>query len=305
MFWTVRKIEALFLLTIVVSVVAVFFAAPQIALGITTEIDEGEVMPAYDFSSVPDRIMGDALTLAQSLYGNNQSAKDEFTRQLIGTYLIAKEHDVVVMFNPGGWGWKSLDDSPDWSGIAAGMKAELEASGYNPLLLNYRRSNGNLKSYVDEFMAILDLCPVKANELAARIEFLTRHTPGLKVIAAGESNGTIICDQVMSILSHHPSVYSIQTGTPFWHKVENVDRTLIINDNGLIPDTFHKGDVFIIISTNLEIMYGYRDPAQDTGTILNLFDAPGHAYSWRNFSVRSRIQDFLGRNFGVKEFSEP
>ncbi len=300
MFWTVRKIEVIFILAVILSVVAVFFASPQVVLGITTEIGEGEVTPAYDFSTVPDRITRDALTLAKSLYGNNQIARDEFTSQLIGTYLMAKDSDVILMFNPGGWGWKSLYDSPDWSGIAARMDSELQASGYRPLLLNYRRSNGNLKSYVDEFMSILDLYPVKAIELAARIDFLTRHIPDFSVIVSGESNGTIICDKVMSILKDNPRVFSIQTGTPFWHKVENVDRTLIINDNGFIPDTFHNGDVFIIISSNLEIMYGYRKPGQDTGTILNFCAAPGHTYSWQNVAVRGRIQGFLDKNFGLR-----
>ena len=59
---------------------------------------------------------------------------------------------------------------------------------------------------------------------------------GLKVIIAGESTGTVITDKAMGILKNDPRVYSIQTGTPFWHKSSSLERTLLMNTNGATMD---------------------------------------------------------------------
>ena len=83
-----------------------------------------------------------------------------------------------------------------------------------------------------EFFEAATHYPHKAKDLAERVEFLTDHLPDLKVIIAGESTGTVISDKTMGILKDEPRVYSIQTGTPFWHKPVDLDRTLLMNSNG-------------------------------------------------------------------------
>jgi hypothetical protein len=142
-------------------------------------------------------------------------------------------------------------------------------------------------------MAVIGLYSLKAKALASRINFLTEHIPGLRVILTGESNGTIICDEAMKLLKDNPRVFSIQTGTPFWHTNLKNDRTLIINDNGVLPDTFSSGDFFTIVSRNIEVMLGFARPDNNKGTILNFFAAPGHTYSWEELAVRRQIENFL------------
>ena len=297
--WDVRRIEVFFILTIILSVATVLLVTPQTVLGITTSAgDVGELMPVHDPTSVPKEVLEDTEKVGNELFGRNESARDIFTGQLIGSYLFAENRDVIIIFNPGGWGLTSLYDSPQWKSIASGITSEIEGLGFSPLLLEYRRSNGNLASYVDETMAILDLYPVKAKELAYRADFLTRHFPDLKIILAGESNGTIICSQVMEILKDNNCIFSIQTGTPFWHKSQMLSRALIINDNGLIPDSFSKGDFFTIISKNFEVLFGFSKEKRPE-TIMKLLVAPGHFYSWQNSTVRNRIKNFLGENFGT------
>jgi hypothetical protein len=140
----------------------------------------------------------------------------------------------------------------------------------------------------------------KANQLAHEIQFLTRHIPDLKVLITGESNGTIISDQAMRILVHSPQVYSIQTGTPFWHDSVALERTLVLNSNGITPDSFSRGDFMTIVRANVKTLMGATLPKEQSGAIGNFIKAPGHDYWWQYPGVYPRIIEFLNKNFGTK-----
>lgn len=290
----IRVLKLFITLAILLSVTVVFLASPSMAPGITSPVDTRDPLTvSYDLTTVPERIKTDAQRLSTALLGDNKEAESEFAEQLLSTYIAAKDREVVILFNPGGWGWRFLSDSPNWHSIFLGMQEDLKNSDVKALFLEYRRSAGTLKSYVDEYMAVIGLYSLKAKALASRINFLTEHIPGLRVILTGESNGTIICDEAMKLLKDNPRVFSIQTGTPFWHTNLKNDRTLIINDNGVLPDTFSSGDFFTIVSRNIEVMLGFARPDNNKGTILNFFAAPGHTYSWEELAVRRQIENFL------------
>jgi len=142
--------------------------------------------------------------------------------------------------------------------------------------------------------------PSKAKDLAYRVEFLTDHVPDLRVILAGESNGTIICDNAMNILEDNPQVYSIQTGPPFWHKNAMSDKKLLLTSNGITPDSFSQGDVRTMIFASLKALFGLSQPEDEPGKILHYVRAPGHDYQWQYYSVYSQITNFLDDNFGIK-----
>ena len=132
----------------------------------------------------------------------------------------------------------------------------------------------------------------KGKDLACRVEFLTRHNSDVKVILAGESNGSVICDRAMAILEDNPQVYSIQTGPPPWHTSLGLDRTLVLNDNGVIPDSFSRGDILTLARANVRSWLGLPELESDSGKILHYVKAPGHEYGWWYPGVYSRIVDF-------------
>jgi hypothetical protein len=134
------------------------------------------------------------------------------------------------------------------------------------------------------------------------VEFLTTHLPELRVIIAGESNGTIICDQVMSILADNPRVYSIQSGPPFWHDSVPLDRTLVMTYNGRTPDSFSQGEVLTVAQANLRALFGLPEPPNESGAILHFIKAPGHDYWWQYPEVYRQITDFLEQNFGIEKW---
>jgi len=256
-------------------------------------------LPLSDYSSVPQSVVNAAVQMAAEVVGNNQKKLQNFVDQLLATYIDAKNSDVVVVFNPGGWGWNASHTS-GWGSILDGMKAQLESEGYQTLVLNYRRTSSGIAAIFKEFFEAAMRYPNKARDLAMRIKFLTDNLPDLRVIIAGESTGTVISDKTMIILKDDPRVYSIQTGTPFWHKPAELDRTLLINSNGATVDTFSYGDVPAMIWASVKSWFGLSSPNEKPGNILFWLRAPGHDYSWQYPGVYNGVVNFIKKNFGSK-----
>ena len=169
-------------------------------VGVTCEVGSGGIpLSLDDLGVVPQSVVDDATKLAAELFGDCQEECDNFANQLLATYLEAEDKDFVILFNSGGWGWTSLESSLGWHSIVTGIESELAGLDYEALLLDYRRTAESLRGQFDEFIEMVTGYPSKAAELASRVDFLTNHIPGLKVIIAGESNGTVISDKVMNI----------------------------------------------------------------------------------------------------------
>lgn len=293
----IRLLKLFIALSILLSLAIVFLSSPPIASGVISRLGESNSISAnLDLAGVSVQIYDDAERVSKSLCGDNQKVVDAFTNEILSTYVDARDCEVVVIFNPGGWGWRFVNDSPNWSSIFKGMKEYLDLNNVDALFLEHRRSDGTLQSYVDEYVSVIGIDSFKARVLATRINFLTEHISGIKIIITGESNGTVICDEVMKILHGNPQVYSIQTGTPFWHEDDENSRTLIINNNGIVPDTFANGDFFTMISRNVETLFGFSTFDASKGHVLNLFAAPGHTYTWEDLTVRNKIENFLTQN---------
>lgn len=260
----------------------------------------GEAKPVTmnDLSGIPQSVAEDAEAVALKLYGDYQDKYAEFVDQLLTAYVEAKDRDFVVIFNPGGWGTKILERSPGWNEICRGIEAELDQMGYSSLVLDYRRTAESLRGIAKELVELFSVYPSKAKNLASRVEFLTRNVPDLKIIVAGESNGTVISDTVMDMLHDNPRVYSIQTGPPFWHKQETLERTLVLDTNGQIPDAFSNGDIPAMLIASLKALIGISSPEDENpGRIFYFVRAPGHDYRWQYPDVYLEISEFLEQSF--------
>jgi hypothetical protein len=258
-------------------------------------------LPKYDYSAVPQSVLEDATALAREMVGEGRDKLQGFIDQLVATYMEARDTDVVIVFNSGGWGWNLTMETPGWASILDGIKSELDNLGYKSLVLNYRRTSSGVWGCIKEFIEAVARYPRKARELAKRVEFLTDHIPSLKVIVTGESTGTVISDKAMGILQDKPQVYSIQTGTPFWHKPTALDRTLLMNSNGKGIDTFSYGNVPAVVWATFKSWFGLSSTEDNPGNILSWLRAPGHDYSWQYPGVCSEVVKFLANNFGWKQ----
>ena len=247
-----------------------------------------------DFSAVPAGVIDYAVRMAQNAADIVRKQIKAYADELVATYVAARDKDIVIFFNSGGMGWNLTTDTPGWASILHGIERQLEKLGHKPLVLNYRRTGGGMLNTVKEVFEAARRYPNKAKDLARRVLFLIDNLPDMKVIIAGESTGTVISEKAMRILSEEERVYSIQTGMPFWHTPEVLERTLSMNDNGIRLDTFHYGQGRAILWATAKSWVGLKDKP---GTILSWLKAPGHDYSWEYPGVSSVVTDFLNRNF--------
>ncbi len=296
-----RRIRMVVALTVVLSLGAVLVVPSSVLMGATGVVgDEGRPLTEADFAAIPGPVIDDAVRLAGELYGDYREEDSDFVRQLLTMYLEAQDKDFIMVFNAGGWGSKSMEVSHDMRSIFDGINYDLDAAGYSTLFVDYlRTTDETVRGHLDEMMSMLSLYPSKARDLALRVQFLTDHLPGTRVIVTGESTGAIICDRVMDILEGNPRVYSIQTGPPFWYRNKALERTLVLKDNGMVPDSFSQGDFFTIISATLESALGVVTPEGQSGKVLYYLGAPGHEYLWEYPGVYSRILDFIYQNFEI------
>lgn len=295
----VHRLKVAVILTVALSLAIVILVPSLMVPATTSEAGTGGIpLSIQDLSTVPQSIVDDATRLATELFGNGPREYHDFINQLLATYLVAKDKDIVMFFNSGGWGWTLIEDSPEAQSFATGMESELASLGYTSLMLDYSRTASTLNGHLSELMLAVGLYPLKAKDLASRVEFLTNHIPGIKVILTGMSNGTLIGESVMNILRDIPQVYSIQLGPPFWSNSIVSDRSLAIRSNGIVPDSFSQGNVFTIIRASLESLFGMSQ--DNAGHILLYVKAPGHDYQWQYPEVRSQIISFLQQNFGLK-----
>ena len=296
-----RKFGVLVALSGVMLLAVVLLTLSCSEVGITDEIGLEGVLATPDFYGVPQSVSEDATKLAVELFGDSREKYEDFVEQLLAAYMGARDKDIIVVFNSGGWGWNLLDKTPGWRSILAGIESELDELGYTSVMLNYRRTSETLGGCIKEFVEVTTRYPSKAKDLAHRVEFLTEHIPDLRVIVAGESNGTVISDCAMNILQDNPQVYSIQTGPPFWHKNVVLDRTLMLYSNGIATDTFSEGDIPVMLWVSLKDWLGLSQPDEVPGTVMRYLRAPGHDYSWQYPQVSFQITGFLEENFGIKK----
>jgi pimeloyl-ACP methyl ester carboxylesterase len=286
-----RRLKIVVILVVAISLAAVLLAPSPVSPATVYVVGAEAPLQIQDYSAVPQPVVEDAGRLAAELFVDDQNKQQKFTGQLLATYVAARDKDVVVIFNSGGWGWSSVLDSPYGSDFVAGIESALADLGYASLMLDHYRTGNNINGLVSELLFAVDKYPSKAIDLASRIEFLTRHLPGIKVIVTGMSNGASICEDAMLILRDNQQVYSIQLGPPFWNGSTISDRALVLRSNGIVDDTFSQGDIITIISINVETMLGISQ--EDPGNILLYIGAPGHDYRWQHPAVRSQIIDFL------------
>ena len=292
---------ALFVALVVVMAVMV---ASYIEMGVTSEIGTGgQPLLAYDVAAVPPSVIDDASEVAAEIFGDDEAKCRDFAAQLLASYAEAKDHDFVLVFNSGGWGWNLLEESLGWWGIFEGIDAELASWNYTSVSLDYLRATPDFKGRLDEFWESLIGYRSKAEVLAARTEFLTDHLPDIRVILAGESTGAVIIDSAMVIMGDNPRVYSIQAGPPFWHETITKERSLIMMGNGVSVDTLSYGNGFDFILGCYEKWFGVLKPAADYGTGPHIVVAPGHDYWWQYPVVRSQITEFLRENFAPEEIA--
>jgi hypothetical protein len=252
---------------------------------------------------------------AAEVVGSGKKAQEQFVTEVLDLYSKVKDSDLVIFCNSGGWGNKPLSSDYQGRSWLTGMIAKLTQLGYEPCVIDDIRTGDGLIEHLFEFKEDLTHYPSKAKVLAAKIDFLTQHITDLKVIITGQSNGAAFASEVANRLKDNPKVYSIQVGIPFWHRVREVGRSLVIDNSGIGSDTLADRDLVTIIKSNWGKLLILNHVPSFTPVdwfisrsvlILTSYNfglglqAPGHEYMWEYPGVGPVIEAFLVNNFSTQ-----
>jgi hypothetical protein len=242
-----------------------------------------------------------AYELATVLFDDSAEC-DRFANEVTAIYFASKNVDFLLVYNTGGFGGAAMADDPEWPSILEGIRAELADLGYESMIIEHQRGKGGIGGFIEEVEELEDDYLTKAPELAAKVAFLTKYNPELKVITTGRCFGAIFSNEVMELEAENLRVYSIQAGVPFWYTEPGGERTLVLEDNGEMPDILGKRGLLVFLWALGKANFGQRPSSSpiEGGSIKILswyFRTPGHTYAWNYPGVRSRIVAFLEENF--------
>ena len=241
--------------------------------------------------------------------------KEQFAAELLALYYEAKDCGFVVFCSSGGWGKKTLASDCQGRSWLTGIEAKLTELGYTYCIVDGIRTGDGLKEYLFEFKEHLAHYPSKAEQMAAKIDFLTQQIADIKILITGQSNGAAFASEVAEQLEDNPEVYSIQVGCPFWYEAPEVSRSLVIDSGGVEVDALARSDIVTLLKANwLKLFIIGHAPSftpfdwlvTKAFLIFGLQDynlgleAPGHEYMWEYPGVGPVIGTFLVENFGME-----
>ena len=245
-------------------------------------------------AEIPEAVRQDASSLALELCGGNTVQCQEMEEGLLDALSYGVGKDVLLVFNSGGQGQDEI--GPEWGSILEGIEGELHRLGYSTMLVVYNRTPPGFWNFMKELRGTFTAYSSKVGPLAAQVDFMARHMGNARVLLLGESAGAILSNEALRMLEANPDVYSIQTGMPcIYRGALDEERSLVMNDNGVYPDSLSRGDLWTIFQANLGRIPTYRP---EEGHFLFYMRTPGHIYTWEHPGVRSRVAVFLEERFG-------
>jgi len=206
---------------------------------------------------------------------------------------LAKDNDVIIIFNSGGWGNTPLEKAADFTPIIEGIKKTLEDFGYNSLVIPYIRTEDTLSGKIAGARDFLSSYSSSSKILAKKVEFLTENLPDKKIILTGLSAGGALVDEAMGKIETKASVYAIEAGVPFWIKTFEAENILQLNNNG--KDSLSAGEIRTLLFTLVKAPFKWIFSKMNGQNLpfSQAFYVPGHEYSWSSPEVGSQITTFL------------
>ncbi len=254
-------------------------------------------------------VVNDAQTLAQRLLGTSHNKKADFVNRVLSNYAAVRDKDILIMHNPGGWGFTDIENLIDWErSIVEGVKQTISNTGCSWVFLQYFRSGSKwwnrCLNIPEQVRYYLTGRFIKAELLAAELNYLTEHNSKLKIFLLGVSQGAAFGNTVMKHTGNNQRVFSIELGTFFAYlRRRNItERTLVLDSNGLVPDPIVHFKLWPGVKSYVTAPFRWvrfrmqGKPAKFTYCI----NVPGHEYEWQNPNVGAPIEKFILTNLGYK-----
>lgn len=269
-----RRWAAWILLSIVLLSLILLFALPSGRVNKEEVWHHLETLAEYDIElSTSD------LRLQAEELGDRLSWSDESTDELLEWYGIAKDIDVLLVYNTGGLGGSPMEEDEEWPTVLEAVQSELTDLGHTSDIVEFKRGGYGSGELVPTIGDVFNMFSETAPELAGRLRFLLSYCPELRVIVTGRSTGAAFCREVMRLLEPETNIYSIQAGLPVWYNSSFKDaRTFTIEED---DDPLSNGNIGALIKHNLGRIPTTTPPEEGSLQILSWYlKVPGHAFNW-------------------------
>jgi pimeloyl-ACP methyl ester carboxylesterase len=213
----------------------------------------------------------------------------------------ASPYDVIIIYNPGGWGNATLEESTDFLPILLQIQETLYGLGYNSGLLAYRRSAGGFAAQITDLKQTVTGFPEIAQIQARDITFLTENLPYKRILLVGFSNGGGLTARTKEDLNNPHGVCSIVAGTAAWYETDETSTSLVLDNER--ADVLAAGDAWGIFTGSVAAPFRLIH-ARLTGNPMAVglsLQYSGHEYLWSSPRVGPPVEEFLTRNFPPRD----
>ena len=124
-------------------------------------------------------------------------------RQIQRTLESAKNKDVIIIFNSGGWGYTSLKEAKDLAPIVKGVEETLNNWKYSTIVVPYNRTKDSLVGEITGLKELLNSFKNSSKDLANGIESIVNNFPDKNIIVVGLSNGAAFVNEIYGKISEN------------------------------------------------------------------------------------------------------
>jgi hypothetical protein len=206
-----------------------------------------------------------------------------------------KENEVIIIFNSGGWGTKSLNSNSQLNSIVSEIKKILEEENYRIEVVEYNRTKESFLGKVGSIKEILSNFSKTSRIFATKIEEFLIINPERKIIMAGLSNGASFIDSAMEELEQKmENVISIELGAPFWGKNIQGENILKLKNE---EDILAKGDIKkLLVSLSMApFVWTYKNLKGEKTSFSEAIVITGHRYYWPE--IEQEVKSFVYERF--------
>ena len=221
-----------------------------------------------------------------------ESNADLFKKELIKA---GESSDVVIVFNPGGWGVVSLDKAVDFNEIVGNIKTMIEGMGYKVSIVPYYRTRDDLWGKIGSIKELLLNFPSSSRIFSKKIEEFLKENNDDKIVMAGLSNGAVFVDSVVLKLENHKDrILGIEVGYPFYSKKQEIENIISLNNE---RDILSKGEIIPLFETAIRapFVWGWSNLTGNSISLTQAMHVPGHDYFWGE--IESDVLNFITQKF--------